>query len=174
MTLCQTLDRVAKGGVAFAGSARSDPRVWYGRPDGAGEAALPHRPIRGCHGTRGSTLTSWRRGRGRGEPQGRTSAGDPVGCRRRSERRMLAVGPTRSSGLSCQDPFGSPTAMQASQTRAWPHHAQPDSATSPDAHASRRFGVTILGGHDPAGSPDPWGSLVESLILAQDQRWRRA
>ena len=38
-----------------------------------------------------------------------------------------------------------------------------DSVTSPDAQAS-----------DASASTDAQASLVESLILAQDQRWRRA
>ena len=117
--LSPSLDREAGGGVSFAGSARSDPRTWNGRPDGSGEAALPHWPGRGCHCERGSTLTSWRRGR-----MGRSGlrAGlwcHRVGCRRRSERRVGAV--AWQQGRS--DPSNSHTATASQSQHAWPSHA---------------------------------------------------
>ena len=58
-----SLDRLAGGGVSFAGSGEERPPKWNGRPGGAGEAAVPQQPYRGCLAARGSTLTSWRSGR---------------------------------------------------------------------------------------------------------------
>jgi hypothetical protein len=148
ITLCPTLDRVAKGGVAFAGSARSDPRVWYGRPDGAGEAALPHRPIRGCHGTRGSTLTSWRRGRMRGG----SHRGGPHRATLSGAEDGASGGCWRYGSLGrvgCRVRITLARPQQSKQARfVRGHHMQRRTLSgvlgsfgSPDAQASRRFGV---------------------------------
>jgi hypothetical protein len=157
---------------------RSDPRSWNGRPDGTGEAAMPQQPCRGCHAARGSTLTSWRRGRlGRNGSRGeRGPETRGVVCRRRSERWMLA----RGLRVWCQDASARPTATSqpvkrvAITRRPWSVRAfgpggpgmilrnHRGSATSPDTSASAEVGFRQL------------KPLVESLILAQDQRWRRA
>jgi hypothetical protein len=173
MILSPTLDRVSGDRVSFAGSARSDPRTWNGRPDGSGEAAMPHRPDRGCHCGRGSTLTSWRSGRRSGERQRLPVTSRRVPKTERADRAhpLRSVSFERRSGGVRID-SARPTVSTASQ-QARGHHTQDWSfgaraLRGPDSQESRRYGVTILRDHDPSGS------LVESLILAQDQRWRRA
>jgi hypothetical protein len=156
---------------------RSDPRSWNGRPDGTGEAATPQQPCRGCYAARGSTLTSWRSGR-RGQHPCEEGAGSlGVVCRRRSERRMLGWAYGSRPGL-----LRLVQQQQVSQRSAWPSHASTgrrgpwgrsgwcDSTESEGLdNESRRASVTTRKRHRTFRGP-----LVESLILAQDQRWRRA
>jgi hypothetical protein len=130
------------------------------------------------------TLTSWRSGRMGQLPLVKRGLGASASCAEDG-----ASGPTASRwDLLREVPRagwgGSRLAQQqqVSQRSAWPSHAAPvpgasdrcragailrnhgGSATSPDAQAS-----------DASASPDASAFvLVESLILAQDQRWRRA
>ena len=154
---------------------RSDPRSWNGRPDGAGEAAMPQQPCRGCHAAWGSTLTSWRSGRlgriisstkredygpGRRVPKTERAegagAGFRAGCARTALTRPTATSqPDDARGHHTQAPVAA--GLRAAQTRC-------DSPESLDA----------FGRPDAQASTDTPVSLVESLILAQDQRWRRA
>ncbi len=176
MTLCPTLDRGSGRTVGFAGSARSDPRAWNGRPDGAGEAAMPQRPCRGCHGARGSTLTSWRSGRMGGVSE--TTAW------------VIASGAEDGASGWCwrgADSFGSGAEAPGSirlahsnkpERNAWPSHAAAEDSFGATLlrgvrlraePRARRFDACVQDAHAQATE-----TLVESLILAQDQRWRRA
>ena len=125
-------------------------------------------------------MTSWRSGR-RGEgfsTEGAFRSGRRVPKTERAEDAGTGWGLT-SPDPTDQDRFGSPNSNKSAR-EARGHHTQAPEAERPFAVGSesvRFFGITR--GRktlrpDAQASTDAQASLVESLILAQDQRWRRA
>ena len=124
-SLNPSLDRLAARGVSFAGSGEERPPKWNGRPDGAGEAAVPQQPYRGCLAARGSTLTSWRSGRLERSHLGRGRERGPGRRVPKTERADGAGAGVRACGYGPedQDRIGSSNSnTTASEVRG--HHTQ--------------------------------------------------
>jgi hypothetical protein len=128
--------------------------------------------------TRSRTLTSWRRDDGGASVAGTEGRRHQVGCRRRSERMVEPDSWKQGDGgHRCT------RTQQASQNATRGHHTQHtrprwgphpwvcgsslEEARAPAVRRGARSQVTETGLRRLR-------PLVESLILAQDQRWRRA
>jgi hypothetical protein len=111
---------------------------------------------------RGSTLTSWRSGRMARGRRGRRAGGCyRVGCRRRSERMMLAWGGLLSGvGLWRQDRFGSSTATSQRAHRRGHQHAE-DGLGDESRRASVNRRASVIGGEFDPGS----GSTLAACLM---------
>ena len=162
---------------------RSDPRAWNGRPEGAGEAADAASAVPRVSGRAGRcTLTSWRSGRmGWGCREDASGAAISSGAEDGASGAVVGPGDLFRERVWGQAASDSHTAT-ASRNHAWPSHAEPRPLRGPPPLGGAAPFRRSRGCQQFAAAPrfrrlkplQATEALVESLILAQDQRWRRA
>jgi hypothetical protein len=162
-----TLDRGERSGVGFAGSGRGDPRDVEraaGREDEAGDRISQGQGVRETVGVGASEPDAYldKLAQRTDERGAVTPPLDIASC---AEDGASGSAASVARGLFGGDLVG----MGCDSTRSISRTVSQKCTAWPTTR-NRRIPLGVLA----LRSDDPSGSLVESLILAQDQRWRRA